>query len=181
MDLNVKTALPVKQTEPDSPVGKMVPGYAVPVINERAVRVSAGLLFAFGAFAWVSAATTGTIGYMKTFGMFFVLDMAIRVGLGDRYSPSMILGRLAVAGRPPQWVGANQKVWAWSLGLGMATTFCVITGYLSAPLWVTLALCGICLSLLFLEAAFGICVGCKLQSFAARMFPKYTPGGTCSI
>lgn len=181
MDLDVKTSLDVKQPESDSPIGKMVPGYAVPVINERGVRVAAGLLFIFGAFAWVSAATTGNIGYMKMFGMYFVIDMAIRVALGDRWSPTMILGNALVMKMPPQWVGAEQKMWAWGLGLGMATTFCVITGYTAAPMWVTLALCALCLTLLGLEAFFGICVGCRLQGLAARVWPKYAGGGTCSV
>ena len=183
MDFEVKTSLATAPPKPEETpvVGKMVPGFAVPVINERAVRVAAGLLFAFGAFAWVSAATSGNIGYMKTFGMLFVIDMALRVGLGDRWAPSLILGHVLTMKMEPDWVGANQKLWAWGLGLGMATTFCVITGYTSAPMWVTLTLCAMCLVLLGLEAFFGICVGCKLQNLVARVWPKYTPGGTCSV
>ncbi len=167
--------------EQDVVVGKMVPGYLVPVINERAVRASAGILFLAGAIAWGIALATGSINALKPFGIYFVIDMGIRVTLGDKWSPSMMLGRLAVHGQKPEWVGASQKVFAWWLGFGMAATFCATTGYLSAPLWVALALCGLCLSLLFLETAFGICVGCKLQSLFSKQQPMYCPGGTCEI
>lgn len=181
VDFEVKTSLPVKQEEPDTHVGRMVPGYAVPVVNERGIRLAALILFLFGVFAWYKAATTGDIGYMKTFGILFVFDMAIRVGLGDRWSPTIVVGQLLTSRRPPQWVGANQKVWAWTLGFAMATTFCLVTGYTSAPMWVTLALCGLCLTLLGLEGVFGVCVGCKLQSLVARVWPSFTPGGTCNV
>lgn len=160
-------------------VGKYVPGYAVSVINERAVRASAGILFLFGAIAWGGALATGSMGWLKPFGFFFVIDMAIRVGIGDKWSPTLALGRLAVLGQKPEWVGASQKLFAWWLGFLMAATFCASTGFFNAPLWVPLMLCGFCLTLLFLETAFGICVGCKLQSVFGKKQPMYCPGGTC--
>lgn len=160
-------------------IGKWVPGYSVPVINERAVRAAAGILFLLGAIAWGTAFATGSVQWLKPFGMFFVFDMALRVGFGDRWSPTMILGRLAVMGQKPEWVGASQKAYAWWLGLGMATAFCASTGFLNAPLGVILSLCGLCLTLLFLETAFGICVGCKLQALFSKTEPMYCPGGVC--
>ncbi len=171
---------PGGNTSDEEPIiGQIVPGYAVPVINERAVRVAATILFVAGFLAWLSVFTTGTLTYMKPFGMFFVMDMAIRVGIGDRWSPTLALGRLLTKNQPPQWVGASQKAFAWWLGVLMAGSFCAATGYLSAPPWVAMSLCGLCLSLLFLEAAFGICVGCKLQAVFSKTPPLYCPGGTC--
>lgn len=170
-----------RKREQDWVIGRMVPGYAVPVINERAVRAAAGILFLLGAIAWGAALATGSMQWLKPFGILFVLDMGVRVTLGDKWSPSMMLGRLAVRGQKPEWVGASQKGYAWWMGLLMASTFCALTGFLNAPLGVALALCGFCLSLLFLETAFGICVGCKLQALFSKTEPLYCPGGTCEV
>ncbi|MCW5954727.1 MAG: DUF4395 family protein, partial [Propionibacteriaceae bacterium] len=54
-------------------------------------------------------------------------------------------------------------------------------GLLAAPLWVTLALCSLCLTLLFLETAFGICVGCALQTRFGKQRPMYCPGDSCDL
>lgn len=160
-------------------VGRMVPGYAIAVINERAVRASAGLLFLGGAVGFGYAAATGSTRGLQAFGMIFMLDMIIRVAVGDRWSPSLALGRLIVRRQQPEWVGAPQKVFAWWMGFGLAVISCSTMGLLAAPLWVTMSLCGLCLSLLYLETAFGICVGCALQRRFSRTAPQYCAGGVC--
>lgn len=167
---------------PERPrVGQYVAGFAIPVINEREARAAAGILFLPGIVLYVSAIHLGTAEPLKPFGAIFIIDMLIRVMAGDRYAPSLVLGRLAVSKQQPEWVGASQKVFAWWLGYGMGLTACLATGLLQAPLWVTLALCGICLVFLFLEAAFGICVGCKLQALFTKTPPQYCPGGVCEL
>lgn len=72
----------------------MVPGYDIPVINERAVRASAGILFLGGAIAYGIAFATDSPEALKPFGMYFIVDMALRIILGDRWSPTIALGRL---------------------------------------------------------------------------------------
>ncbi|MCC6269892.1 MAG: DUF4395 domain-containing protein [Microbacteriaceae bacterium] len=168
------------QTQAKPWLGTIVPGYDIPVINERAVRAAAGLLFLGGAISYGFAIVAESTQPLKPFGMFFILDMLIRVGVGDRWSPSLALGRLIVIRQTPEWVGARQKEFAWWLGFGLALISCSAMGLLAAPLWITLALCGLCLSMLFLETAFGICVGCALQSLFDTTPPQYCPGGTCS-
>ncbi|MBK0422762.1 DUF4395 domain-containing protein [Leucobacter sp. CSA2] len=162
-------------------VGRIIPGYSVPVINEREARAAAGLLFLPGIVLYVTAIHAGTAEPLKPFGAVFVIDMLIRVIAGDRYAPSLAVARLIVARQQPEWVGAPQKLFAWWLGYGMGLTACLATGLLQAPLWVTLALCGLCLTLLFLETAFGICVGCALQARFSRTAPQYCAGGTCEV
>lgn len=162
-------------------VGRIVPGYAVPVINEREARAAAGLLFLPGIVLYLTAIHAGAAEPLKPFGAVFVLDMLIRVLAGDRYAPSLALARLAVSRQRPEWVGAPQKLFAWWLGYGMGLAACLATGLLQAPFWVTLVLCGICLALLFLETAFGICVGCRLQSLLTKTPPQYCAGGTCEF
>ena len=70
-------------------------------------------------------------------------------------------------GRPPEWVPASPKRFAWSLGLGMALAMTVITnsgirGYLPRTM------CLICLTLMWLESALGLCLGCKVHGLIAR-------------
>ena len=168
-------------TKPKQPtIGQWVPGYAIPVINERAVRAGAGLLFLGGAIAFGFALHANSQVPLQPFGMIFMLDMLLRVLAGDRWSPSLALGRLIVSRQQPEWVGAPQKAFAWWLGYGLAMVSCAGMGFLGAPLWVTFMLCGTCLSLLFIEAAFGICVGCKLQQVFSKRQPMYCPGGVCA-
>ncbi|AZN29535.1 DUF4395 domain-containing protein [Flaviflexus salsibiostraticola] len=160
-------------------IGTHVPGYLVPVIDERAVRAAAGILLLVGGIAFGAALSAGSSAPLTPFGMLFMVDMLARIGLGDRWSPSLALGRLAVRGQRPEWVGAPQKEFAWMLGFGLAFVSCSTMGLVAAPLWVTLALCATCLTLLFLESAFGICVGCALQRHVGRATPMYCPGGVC--
>ena len=162
-------------------IGQHVPGYVIPVINERAVRAAAGILFVFGGIAFATAFFTGSMQPLQPFGMFFMLDMLLRVTAGDRWSPTMMLGRLVVRRQQPEWVGAPQKEFAWWLGFGLAAVSCATMGLFAAPLWLTLALCSVCLVFLFLETAFGICVGCALQSRFSKQAPMYCPGGTCEV
>jgi hypothetical protein len=149
------------------------------VINERAARAGAGLLLLPGLVLYVTAVHQGSAEVLKPFGAVFVVDMMLRVLLGERWAPSLVLGGLIVRRQRPEWVGARQKRFAWWLGYGLGLTACLATGLLQAPLWVTLALCGLCLSLLFLETAFGICVGCALQARLSRHAPTNCPGGAC--
>lgn len=118
---------------------------------------------------------------MQPFGLVFMIDMLIRVLAGDRWSPSLALGRVAVRRQRPEWVGAQQKAFAWWLGFGLALVSCSTMGLFAAPLWVTLALCSVCLTFLFLETAFGICVGCALQARFGKTAPRYCAGGTCDV
>lgn len=162
-------------------IGRTVPGYAIAVIDERAVRAAAGILFLLGGAAFATALFTGSMQPLQPFGMFFMIDMALRLTAGDRWSPTLLLGRLAVTGQRPEWVGAPQKKFAWWLGFVLAFVSCAGMGLIAAPLWLILALCGLCLSLLFLETAFGVCVGCALQARFGKQVPMYCPGGTCDV
>ena len=162
-------------------IGQNVPGYAIPVIDERVVRAAAGILFLLGGGSFATAFFTGSMQPLQPFGMFFMVDMLLRVTVGDRWSPTLMLGRLVVSGQRPEWVGASQKEFAWWLGFGLALVSWTTTGLYAAPHWLSLTLCGVCLTLLFLETAFGICVGCALQARFGKQPPRYCPGNTCEV
>jgi len=173
---------PVPAAAAASPrIGRIVPGYAIRVINERAVRAGAGILFLAGGISFGAAVIQESLVPLQPFGMFFMVDMLLRVVAGDRWSPTLALGRIIVRRQQPEWVGAPQKEFAWWLGFGLAAVSCATMGFFAAPLWISLALCGLCLGLLFLETAFGICVGCALQRLFGRTPPMHCPGGTCEV
>ncbi|TFD54429.1 DUF4395 domain-containing protein [Cryobacterium frigoriphilum] len=160
--------------------GERVDGIDIPVFNERAVRASAGLLFLVGMVAFMTAALTDNFDPLRAFAFIFMVDMMLRLFVSARYTPSMFLGALMVRRQRPEWVGADQKKLAWTLGLGLAFTSCVAMGLLGLDETVTLILCGLCLGILFLETAFGICVGCSLYRIFARTKPQLCPGDTCT-
>jgi hypothetical protein len=59
--------------------GEQVPGQAVPVLNERAVRAGAGLLFLFAMIAFMNAWLTGNFAPTRVFVVAFLIDFALRL------------------------------------------------------------------------------------------------------
>ncbi|MBT5575858.1 MAG: DUF4395 domain-containing protein [Microbacteriaceae bacterium] len=160
--------------------GEKVEGIDIPVVNERAVRASAGILFLLGFSAVSSAFFTGDFQPVRGFAILFLIDMGIRIGLDHRFAPSMVLGALIVRRQRPEWVGAAQKRVAWSLGFGMASVACLGMGFLGLQNEWMLLFCSVCLSLMFLETAFGICVGCELYRVFAKDKAQLCPGDVCT-
>lgn len=165
---------------PEPVIGEYVEGIDVPVVDERAVRASAGLLFLFGIIAVMTGAFTGELQLLRAFGMTFLLDMSMRLFVGTRYTPSLVIGSLIVRRQRPEWVGAQQKKLAWVIGLVLAFVSCTAMGLLGVAAEVQLAMCSVCLVLLFIESAFGICVGCELQRLFSREKPQLCAGDTCT-
>jgi hypothetical protein len=169
------------QTANDDPIiGEYVEGIDFPVLNERAVRASAGIMFLAGIIAYMIAVLTGDYQPLRMFGILFLFDMAMRLFVGTRFTPSLIIGELVVRQQRPEWVGASQKRLAWSFGLVMAGVACVVMGFMNIQGGITLALCGLCLGFLFIESAFGVCVGCELQRRFATEKPQLCAGDVCS-
>lgn len=160
--------------------GELVDGIDIPVFNEREIRASAGILFLIGFFGYVVTLTTGFMLPLRAFAVLFLFDMIIRLFISPRFSPTMALGRLAVYRQRPEFVGASQKRWAWWLGLSLALISCFVMGWLAAPLWITLLMCGVCMGVMFFETAFGICLGCELQRVFSKEKPQLCPGDSCN-
>lgn len=162
-------------------VGALIEGYQGPVIDERAVRIAAGLLLMLGLFAATAALAFGTTRPLQMFGMFFLLDMLTRLLVSDRLSITLALGRLASRSHSPRWVGAPQKAFAWWLAVGIATVSCVALGSGAIPLQGVLALCGVCFTLLALEAIFGWCAGCHLHRRLSRHPTHHCADRSCNL
>jgi hypothetical protein len=159
--------------------GEQVPGQAVPVLNERAVRAGAGLLFLFAMIAFMNAWLTGNFAPTRVFVVAFLIDFALRLFVNPRYAPSLIVGQWLVRWQQPEWTGAPQKRFAWGIGfvLALVMFWLVVVQQVVGP--VNLLVCALCLILLFFETAFGICIGCKVYAWIARAAPQACPGDVC--
>ncbi|MBI4807854.1 MAG: DUF4395 domain-containing protein [Nitrosomonadales bacterium] len=158
--------------------GQQIPGYNVPVLNERAVRASAGILFFFAIVAFMNAWLLGDFQLTRVFVVAFLIDFTLRIFINPAYAPSLILGQWIVRKQQPEYVGAPQKRFAWAIGFALALTmlYLVVLNNVIGP--VNLIVCSLCLLLLFFESAFGICLGCMVY----RLFndkAELCPGGVC--
>ena len=168
-------------TPPLFQFGQHHPDYPVPVLNERAVRASAGILFFFAMIAFMNAWLVGNFQPTRVFVVVFLADFAIRLFINPLWAPSMILGQWAVARQEPEWVGAPQKRFAWGIGfvLALAMLYLMVLNNVVGP--INLLVCGLCLTLMFFEAAFGICLGCKLYNLLNKDKAQLCPGGVCEV
>jgi hypothetical protein len=160
--------------------GEKVEGIEFRVFNERTIRAAAGLLFLFGFTGWMLALTTGNYMPMRAFGVAFMVDMILRLFVTTKWVPSLLIASWIVRPQRPEWVDAAPKKFAWWLGLIMVMSSCYAMGLFAMTGWLPLALCAICISLLFVESAFGICVGCELARRFSKNKPRLCPGDVCN-
>ncbi len=171
--------------------GAYVEGTNYKVLDERAVRASAGIMFLFGLVAIINGLFLENYTVIPYIVGFLLLNFLIGVFINPKFSPIMFLATWIVSKQEPLYVGAIQKRFAWSLGIAItAITFTLSLKLQSDPsIFPPICLlCLTCLALMFLETAFGICVGCKLYFLAIRLKLLKEPvekpnctGNSCSI
>ena len=89
--------------------GETVEGYNVPVLNEREIRASAGILYFFMFLAWMLVIFNENYFLIKFVNTVFLTDFIIRVMISPKYSPSLIIGRLIEAVKPPNMSARPKK------------------------------------------------------------------------
>lgn len=161
--------------------GEDVEGFEIPVLNEREIRAAAGILFLLMFTAFLAVIMKGNYIYLKYGIIIFLMDFSIRVLISPRYAPTLILGRLIVSNQMPEFVGARQKKFAWKIGLFMAITMFTILIVFNSRTPVNLAFCIACLTFLFFESAFGICLGCMFYPYFSKEKLQYCPGEVCDL
>lgn len=175
--------------------GKTIPGLKIdgvdapyPVLNERDVRAGAGIMFVFAGISFSLALFMKNYMFLQIFVVLFTLEFFIRVIVNPYYAPFFALGHFLVRNQRPDWSGAIQKRFAWSLGLIMASSMIIISIILGIRGWLPFTICVTCLSLLWLESALGLCVGCKMYAFMINRgwiekpaIREACPGGACSL
>ena len=152
--------------------GEYIDGKKHKVLDERRVRASSGIMFLLGMIAFINGFILNKYAIIPYVSGFIMMSFLIAVFINPKFSPSIFIGYLFVRKQSSLPIGAVQKKFAWSLGLGLSATIFVLSIMLleDTSLFEPVCfLCIICLILLFLETAFGICVGCKLYWLAIRM------------
>ena len=160
--------------------GEKVPGYNVTVINEREARAAAGILVTLGMMVLFVGIGYNHIIVARVYLAFLFIDFTARM-ISPTYSPSLLLGKFMVRNQTPEYVGGLQKRFSWTLGwfisLPMLYWFVLhwdITFY-------KVLICVLCLTLMTLESAFSICLGCMIYRWITREKAQHCPGGTCDI
>ncbi len=160
--------------------GEDVEGYNIPVLNEREIRAAAGILFML-MFISIQMAVNGDFVLLKYAIVIFLTDILIRVFINPKFSPTLIIGRLIVRNQTPEYVGAQQKRFAWIIGAVLASIMLVLQIIVNSFSPITGIICMICLVFLFFEAVFGICLGCKFYSLFYKEKAQYCPGEVCDV
>jgi hypothetical protein len=161
--------------------GETVEGYNIPVLNEREIRASAGILYFFMFLAWMLVIFKENFFLIKLVNTIFLTDFIIRLMISPKYSPSLIIGRLIVGGQTPEYVGAAPKKFAWTIGLVLSTIIFLLLVVINSTSFITGIICQICLIFLFFEAVFGICLGCKFYPLFHKEKTQYCPGNICEV
>lgn len=157
--------------------GEYIDGKPYKVLDERKMRASAGIMFLFGLIASINGFILDQYAIIPYVIGGLVLNFMIGLFINPKFSPSVILASIFVWKQSALPIGAVQKKFAWSLGLILSATIFVLSLYLQNDISYfepVCLLCIICLILMYLESAFGICVGCKLYQFAItiKLLPK---------
>lgn len=159
--------------------GEQVPGYSIPVLNEREIRAAAGILFLFIFMSLMLIIFKNDFLLVKYSITLFFTDFLIRVFISPRYSPSLIIGRLIVRNQVPEYVGAKQKKFAWIVGVILSGTMFIFMVVVNSYSPITGLICLACLIFLFFESAFGICLACKAYALIFQEKVQYCPGEVC--
>ena len=137
------------------------------VFNENEVRAAAGITMVMGAVVFVLALTEKIYLPLQLMTIFFFIEFGIRVTAGLQYSPIGRVSHVLVRRFEPEWVSARPKRFAWSMGVVLSFAMVIITntgirGALPATL------CSLCLTLMWMESALGLCAGCEIYASLRR-------------
>ena len=161
--------------------GETVEGYNIPVLNEREIRASAGILFLAVFISLVLILSDGNFVPIKYVISLFLTDFLIRIFINPKFSPILIISRLIVRNQVPEYVGAQQKKFAWMVGLVLSATMFIFLVVINTFSPITGIICLVCLILMFFETAFGICIGCIVYKMIYKEKAQYCPGEACDV
>jgi Domain of unknown function (DUF4395) len=159
--------------------GENAEGIDIPVLNEREIRAAAGILFVGTFISAMFVAFKDNFLPIKYVLSVFLSDFIIRVFINPKFSPTLIIGRLIVSNQTPEYVGAQQKKFAWIIGVILSATMFILIVILNSYSIITGAICLVCLVFLFFESVFGICLGCKFYPLLFKEKPQRCPGEVC--
>jgi hypothetical protein len=161
--------------------GENIEGFNIPVLNEREIRAAAGIMFLATFISLMLILFEVNFVPIKYVITIFLADFSIRLFINPRYAPILIIGRFVVNNQNPEYVGAEQKKFAWYIGLVLSAIMFFLLVILNAYSIISGIVCLICLILMFFETAFGICIGCKLYKLISKERAQYCPGEVCDL
>ncbi len=175
--------------------GKIIPDLLIhgrpapyPVLNERAIRATAGIMFLAGISVFFTVLLTGDRTLVRIVVPLFFADFLLKTLQGARFSPFSILGSWLVRNQRPEYVGAIQKRFAWGIGLFMSSLMMLFVFVFKTGMTIPMIICTTCLLFMWMETSLGICVGCKIYKYLTTkgwlQEPEYypaCPGGVCTL
>jgi len=171
--------------------GEYQEGTPYKVLDERVIRASAGIMLLLGVIASINGFILNKFEIIPYISGFLMLNFSIGIFLNPKYAPTYFLAGLIIKGQSPLPIGAVQKKFAWILGLLMSIAiFTLSLQLVNDPTFFepVCFICIWCLAFLYLESAFGICVGCKLYhlflSLKILKKPEVKPncmGDSCDV
>ncbi|WP_374363143.1 DUF4395 domain-containing protein [Cloacibacterium sp.] len=161
--------------------GQIVNGYEIAVLNNREIRATAGIMFLMAFISLVLILSNGNFVPVKYVLSIFVVEFSTRLFINPKYAPLLIIGRMIVSNQNPEYVGSEQKKFAWFIGFTISLVMFFLLVVINTFSPITGVACLICLILMFSESAFGICFGCKIYRFIKKDKAQYCPGEVCDI
>ena len=152
--------------------GKNIEGINYKVLDERVMRGSAGIMLMLAFIAFANGFILREFIVIPYIAGFLALNFIIGIFISSKFAPTILISQLIVKKQTPIYIGAIQKKFAWSLGLTLSTAIFILSLFLIQDVTYfepVCMLCLICIALLYLETAFGICVGCKLYDAALKL------------
>lgn len=152
--------------------GEFQEGTKYKVLDERTMRASAGIMLALAMIAFSNGFLLQRYHVIPCIAGFLALNFMIGLFLNPKYSPTVLIGGYIVRKQSPLPIGAIQKQFAWGIGLVLSMTILVLSILLQGDLYyfdIVCQLCIVCILVLFLETAFGICMGCELYFLALQL------------
>ena len=144
--------------------GEYIEGKKYKVLDERIVRGSAGIMLLLGIIASINGFIIKNYIILPYISGFLALSFFIGIFINPKFSPTIFLSWILVRKQSPLPIGAIQKKFAWSLGLGLSTAIFILSLLLLTDetyFGTVCILCLFCIGFLYLETVFGICVGCS--------------------
>ena len=138
-----------------------------PVVDEHVVRAAAGTTMVLGAVAFAYAYFEHWYWGLQVVSSFLFVEFLVRVSAGISRSPVGLVAGWMTKRQAPDWVSAKPKRFAWSLGLAMAGAMMLITNA-GIRGWLPRSICLVCLTLMWLESAVGLCLGCEIHGQLVR-------------
>lgn len=140
--------------------GKIIPNLTIDgvpapygVVNEREIRAAAGIMLVLGLSAFYGVIYDKNVEFAFWVVLAFWVDFVLKVIISPEWSYIGRIGAWIVRHQKPEYVGAIQKRFAWSIGLILSSVVLVLIARINffsgvtcsattfSPCFVPMALC----------------------------------------